>query len=102
MFSLYLWPTAQIIDALFMQNASMPTLQIRDLPDEIYQRVTAVAKAEHRSLSQQAVVELKRALDKFHPDRRAAVLERLGASERRLPTRAIPPESLIREDRETR
>ncbi|MEZ5727423.1 MAG: hypothetical protein R3E48_05005 [Burkholderiaceae bacterium] len=40
----------------------MGSLQIRDIPEDVYQGVLAAARAEHRSLSQQAVVELRRAL----------------------------------------
>ncbi len=90
------------LHALFMQNAGMPTLQIRDLPDDLYQRVAAAARAQHRSLAQQAIVELRRALDADQPDRRSAVLARLRSSERRLPDAARSPEGWIREDRDDR
>lgn len=85
-----------------MQNVVMPSLQIRDLPEELYQRVVAAANAEHRSLAQQAVVELQRALGASHPERRAAVIARLRSSERRLATTAGTPEELVREDRDAR
>jgi antitoxin FitA len=87
---------------MFMQNAVMPSLQIRDLPEELYQRVAAAAIAEHRSLAQQAVVELRRALGDSHPDRRAAVIARLRTSNRRLAPNAESPEALVREDRDAR
>lgn len=80
----------------------MPTLQIRDLPDDVYQSVMAAARAEQRSLSQQAVVELRRALGVGTQDRRAAVLQQLRASGRRLPAAAISPEVLQREERDSR
>ena len=78
----------------------MPTLQIRDLPDDVYQSVIAAARAEQRSLSQQAVVELRRALGIGTDDRRAATVEQLRASGRRLPADAISPEALQREERD--
>ncbi len=80
----------------------MPTLQIRDLPDDVYQSVMAAARAEQRSLSQQAVVELRRALGVDAQDRRAATLEQLRASGRRLPPSATSPEALLREERDRR
>lgn len=81
----------------------MPTLQIRDMPDDVYEGIAAAARLEQRSLSQQAVVELRRALDLGDGQaRRAAVLEHLRASGRRLPARAPAPEDLIREDRQAR
>jgi plasmid stability protein len=39
----------------------MPSLQIRDLPDDVYQAFAFHAQQEHRSLAQQAVAELRRA-----------------------------------------
>jgi len=81
----------------------MPTLQIRDLPEDVYPGVSAVARAEHRSLSQQAVVELRRALGLAGAAQRSmAVLATLKSSQRRLPEDAPSPESLVREDRESR
>jgi hypothetical protein len=78
----------------------MPILQVRDLPDDVYQAVVAAARAEHRSLSQQVVVELRRALGIEAPDRRASLLHRLRDSGRLLPALAVSPEALQREDRE--
>lgn len=80
----------------------MPTLQIRDLPEDVYQGVSIAARAEQRSLSQQAVVELRRALNLGGEARRGGVLQMLMASERRLPASAESPEALLREDREGR
>ena len=85
-----------------MRKAPMPTLQIRDLPEDVYQSVMATARAEQRSLSQQAVVELRRALGVDAPDRRAAIVQQLRASGRRLPTSATSPEALQREERDSR
>lgn len=80
----------------------MPTLQIRDLPEDVYQAINVAARAEQRSLSQQAVVELRRALNLGANPQRAGVLQLLMASERRLPASAESPEALLREDRERR
>jgi antitoxin FitA len=81
----------------------MPTLQIRDLPEDVYQGVAAAARAEHRSLSQQAVVELRRALGLVGAARRSAeTVAALRASGRRLPADAPTPEALLREDRDCR
>lgn len=80
----------------------MPILQIRDLPEDLYQRVAAAARAEHRSLAQQAIVELQRALGGDHPDRRTAIVARLRAEDRRLGVGMPDPETLTREDRDAR
>ncbi|GAB4407430.1 MAG: hypothetical protein OHK0039_09890 [Bacteroidia bacterium] len=54
----------------------MPTLQVRDLPDHLYRALKQAARAEHRSLSQQAIVTLARglALGVDHRQRRAGLL----------------------------
>jgi plasmid stability protein len=80
----------------------MPTLQIRDLPEDVYQGVSIAARAEQRSLSQQAVVELRRALKLDGVPDRDKVLKMLMRSERRLPASFESPEALLREDRESR
>ena len=80
----------------------MTTLQIRDIPDDVHQGVAIAARTEQRSLSQQAVVELRRALGLGGTDQVAATLQRLRASGRRLPTAAPTPETLVREDRDAR
>ena len=41
----------------------MPTLQIRKLPDSIYQALKNAAERERRSLSQQAIITLAKGLD---------------------------------------
>jgi antitoxin FitA len=90
------------LDAKEVQNALMPTMQIRDVPDDVYQGIVAAARAEQRSLSQQAIVELRRALGLGSDDRRAMVIEHLRSVPRRLPRSAPTPEALLREDRDQR
>lgn len=80
----------------------MPTLQIRDLPDDVHQSMVMAARAEQRSLSQQAIVELRRALGLGTQERRTAVVQQLRTSGRRLPFAAISPEVLQREERDNR
>ena len=41
----------------------MPLIQMRDVPDHIYQRLEKQAARERRSISQQAVAALARGLD---------------------------------------
>ena len=41
-------------------DVPMPSLQIRDVPEELYEALSLRARAEHRSLAQQAIVELGR------------------------------------------
>jgi plasmid stability protein len=79
----------------------MPSLQIRDLPDDVYQALALRAEREHRSLAQQAIVELRRIPELMAQDRRRRVIAHIAES---LPTSGQvldpSPETLVREDRE--
>lgn len=78
------------------------SLEIRDLPDRIYERLALRADREGRSLSQQAVVELQRGLSKEGGgERRRKTLDRIrqdldaGEGRNLSPT----PEEIVRENR---
>lgn len=79
----------------------MPTLQVRDLPEDIYIRLNAIAKEKNRSIAQQTIVLLKESLG-LHINnklRRKAILEKI--EERPIPKgRVVDQVELIREDRE--
>ena len=79
----------------------MPTLQVRDLPDDIYLQLSYLAQKEHRSLAQETVVLLKESIDiKIkNKDRRKALLQKI--SELNINGKDLPdPVDLLREDRE--
>lgn len=79
----------------------MPTLQVRDLPEDIYLQLNYLAEKEHRSITQEAIVLLKEGIDSKigNKDRRRKVLERISAL--KLNGEDFPdPVALIREDRE--
>ena len=46
-----------------MKGVMMPTLQVRDLEQDLYDRLAAVAKQERRSIAQQTIVFIERGLD---------------------------------------
>jgi len=81
----------------------MPSLQIRDLPRDVYEALAYRAERERRSLAQQAIVELRRLPQLVAADRRreaaAAIRARLSNRQRR-PRARLAPEALVREDRE--
>lgn len=84
------------------QETVLPNFQIRDLPDDVYLALQRQAEREQRSLSQQAIVELRRALQLDGGARRRAVIEKLMAAG---PSKPLPPGSptiaeLIRADRD--
>ena len=80
----------------------MPSLQIRNLPDDLYQTLTFRAEQAHRSLAQQALIELLSATGRGNTGRRERILETISQEMAGLGTRPTltPPEKLIREDRE--
>ena len=80
----------------------MPILQIRDLPDDLYAELRREAERSHRSISQQAIVELRKAQG-LDVSARHATIERLRRAAPILPMgkKGVPtPEELIREDRD--
>lgn len=79
----------------------MPTLQVRDLPDDVYVKLSAVANEENRSLAQQTIVLLKESLG-LHANnklRRKGVLKSIEEKGYK-DIKSIDPVALIREDRE--
>jgi plasmid stability protein len=88
----------------FLGGKNMPSLQVRELPVNIYQRLQRRAKAEHRSLAQEAVVTLARGMETTvsHKNRRRKLLKAIAEQtcffdEK---TTSVDPVQLIREDRE--
>lgn len=80
----------------------MPLLQVRDLPEELYKRLSMVAKSEHRSIAQETIVLLQKALglEQERISRRKAVVDRItkaGLGRGRQFTDAV---GLIREERD--
>ena len=79
----------------------MPTLQVRDLPEDVYIKLNMVANEENRSIAQQTVMLLKESLG-LHSNnklRRKALLDKL--SKKKYPnTDNIDVVELIRKDRE--
>lgn len=57
----------------------MPSLQIRKLPEKIYQALKSEAERERRSLSQQAIISLAKGLEMTvdFRERRRKVLEEI-------------------------
>jgi hypothetical protein len=85
-----------------MQEVIMPLLQVRDCPEDIYKRISIVAKRQNRTIAQQIVVLLEKSLEMEQPnvERRRELLKKI--QERRIPEEAkgVDAPALIREDRE--
>ena len=79
----------------------MPSLYIRNLPDDVYQALALRAEREGRSLAQQAVIDLRRILRLAGPDRRQQVVERIRRELQGPAASLVPtPEDLVRADRD--
>jgi plasmid stability protein len=81
----------------------MPTLQVRDLPQELYNQLSFLAERDHRSLAQETIVLLKESIENRldNRERRREILESfdgLGVDAKNLPS----PEEMVREDRDNR
>lgn len=81
----------------------MTSLQVRELPEQIYLKLQAEAKREHRSLAQQAITTLAKGLDlEINPKKRRDTLLKKISKEPIINygSRLPDPVQLIREDRE--
>ena len=79
----------------------MATLQIRDMPDEVYEAPADRAQTQHRSVEEQAIAELARNAEvEAHRVRRAAIEWLRQAEPLVRDEDAFDPVQLIREDRD--
>ena len=79
----------------------MATLQVRNLPDDVYFELCKEAKKQHRTISQQAIVTLVNGLkiNQYANQNRLDLLKRLKAEKK--PTIALSdPTKLIRQNRD--
>jgi len=84
-----------------MQEGSMPTLQVRDLPEDVYNQISYLAEKDHRSLTQQTIILLKEGILKHigNKERRRKLLDKI--SDLQIDgSKFNDPVDLIREDRE--
>jgi antitoxin FitA len=77
----------------------MPSLQIRDMPDDVYEALAERATTQRRSLAQQAVADLARIPELESRRTRQSVIQRLRNSPPVLPKKALDPVKIVREDR---
>ena len=80
----------------------MPTLQVRELPEDVYHKLQRLAEAENRSLAQETIVLLRKALgiEGSHVERRRAILAMLQTHHPPKIPASLSAEQLIREDRD--
>lgn len=80
----------------------MPLLQVRDIPEDLYERLAKTAKGENRSIAQETIYLLKNALNQKEERavQRIKVLEEIKAINLNTPNTFPDPALLIREDRD--
>ena len=81
----------------------VPSIQVRDLPEQIYNKIKNNAQKDHRSLSQQAIVTLKKGLgiDENHKERRRILIDQIMSRRVTFDIAKLEnPVNLIREDRD--
>jgi len=80
----------------------MPLLQVRECPEDIYRKITLVAKNENRTIAQQVVVLLEKSLGQTesNTDRRKHLLAKIESRQISDEVKAIDAVALIREDRD--
>ena len=80
-----------------LREHAMPSLQIRDLPEDIYEALSFRAASEHRSLTQQALADLTQVVKSRQTDARKKLLAsiRQDISNKALAEELLP-ENLIR------
>lgn len=80
----------------------MALLQVRDCPDDIYQKISRVARREKRTIAQQIIVMLENSLgqETSNRERRLKVLDRISSREVSKEAQDIDAVALIREDRD--
>jgi antitoxin FitA len=83
-----------------MRLMRMPSLQIRDLPEDVYDALAERGRRERRSLAQQAVVELSQMPELERRRTREALIDQLRKAPKVVSKGALDPVRLIREDRQ--
>ena len=80
----------------------MALLQVRDMPDDLYETLSKVAAADNRSIAQQTIVLLKKSLqyDQKRKARRKQVIKEIKALEIQNADTFPNPADLIREERD--
>ncbi len=80
----------------------MPLLQVRDCPEDLYRKISLVAKNKNRTIAQQTIVLLEKALGQkeSNHERRKRLIEKLESRQISSDIKMVDPVSLIREDRD--
>jgi hypothetical protein len=80
----------------------MPLLQVRECPEDIYRKITLLARKQNRTIAQQVLVVLEKGLgqEQSNSERRKQVLERIGSRKISNDIKLLDEVALIREVRD--
>ncbi|HDQ13788.1 MAG TPA: hypothetical protein ENN41_03110 [Sediminispirochaeta sp.] len=80
----------------------MPLLQVRDIPEDLYRELARVAEQDHRSIAQETVILLKKALQysETRVCRRKRVIDEIKKNSLEISGDFPDPAELVREDRQ--
>jgi hypothetical protein len=87
---------------LHTEENNMPLLQVRDMPEDLYEKLSQVAEQDNRSITQETIVLLKKALNykESRVSRRKRILSEIRNNKLKDSNTLPDPAILIREDRE--
>jgi plasmid stability protein len=79
----------------------MPLLQVRDCPEDIYNKLSVVARRQHRTIAQQTIEFLEKSLsqEQSNIERRKTLIEKIQTMDIPEGARSIDDVKWIREDR---
>ena len=80
----------------------MPLLQVRDCPEDIYRKISLVAKKQNRTIAQQIIVLLEKGLGQLEPnvERRKQLIEKINSRVIERKVQDVDAVALIRQDRD--
>lgn len=86
---------------MYARGESMPLLQVRECPEDIYKKIALAAKRQNRSIAQQVVVLLEQSLgqEQSNAERRKQILAKIEKRSISAKAKAIDEVALVREDR---
>ncbi|HUW71253.1 MAG TPA: hypothetical protein VMX33_13575 [bacterium] len=80
----------------------MPLLQVRECPEDIYKKISLVAKRQNRSIAQQVIVLLEKGLgqEQSNIERRKQLLTKIETRIIPVIVKELDEVALVREDRD--
>jgi hypothetical protein len=80
----------------------MPLLQVRDIPEDLYEAISKIAKQEHRSIAQETIILLRKSLGltEERMTKRKRVIKEINDLAKDGSKSKLDPAEVIRQDRD--